>query len=662
MRTMTLGAGAVSALFAICSIATAQGGCDDTLTQNSTQTLNTGGVACAADGFTTENAYARSFDLGAIFPGSDYQISCVRFGITNGGSDLPATVNIYHDTDGGAPTAPGVDLTLLGSAEYTHATSENIIVNVTFADPVCIQPGTVFVVEIAIPESLDGFATFAGNGDAEDAPTYLRSDSCGLANYVAVGDIGFGDLHWVLEVVGGQGCDPSNTCACDITSNCQIAHPEPGCEDAICEAIVCSQDAFCCEVEWDENCAALSALCGASGFECDFPANNLVENEACGDDTNGGCNSDPAAFEPIAIGDTVLGTYNQSVANDIRDTDWYSFTVAERSIVTWTVNSRVEVDTFIINDQCGDALQIVAVGSGACPSVAEACLDAGDYRAFVAIGIAGDLPCGTAEYDLYTGTLTATPIASCPGADECPDSTVDVTQNSNLEITDGGIACAAGGISTENWYARSYDLSQGETAGSEVSITCIEYGVQNTGGEVPSKVALYLDTDGGAPQAPGIDLELLGERDTVAVAAGFGLQTITFAEPICIPADSVVVATVYFDPSTDGFASFAGNTTAADGPTYIMSESCGLTTFTDLADIGFPDNHFVQIIKGDLGCDSGPTCPADFNNDGSVDGADFGSILAAWGDCVGCPQDLNGDGVVNGADVGLFLSAWGPCL
>ena len=54
-------------------------------------------------------------------------------------------------------------------------------------------------------------------------------------------------------------------------------------------------------------------------------------------------------------------------------------------------------------------------------------------------------------------------------------------------------------------------------------------------------------------------------------------------------------------------------------------------------------------------------CLGDFNGDGVVNGADFGSILASWGACGGCPQDLNGDGIVSGADVGAFLALWGPC-
>ncbi len=57
----------------------------------------------------------------------------------------------------------------------------------------------------------------------------------------------------------------------------------------------------------------------------------------------------------------------------------------------------------------------------------------------------------------------------------------------------------------------------------------------------------------------------------------------------------------------------------------------------------------------------GNDCPADFNDDGVVNGADYGFLLSAWGSCAGCPEDLDGDGVVGGSDVGTLLAAWGAC-
>ncbi|MBS0195994.1 MAG: hypothetical protein JSR77_04475 [Planctomycetes bacterium] len=56
--------------------------------------------------------------------------------------------------------------------------------------------------------------------------------------------------------------------------------------------------------------------------------------------------------------------------------------------------------------------------------------------------------------------------------------------------------------------------------------------------------------------------------------------------------------------------------------------------------------------------DGGSTpCPADFNQDGGIDGADVDAFFAAWES--GDPSaDVNQDGGVDGADVSVFFAAW----
>jgi hypothetical protein len=54
-----------------------------------------------------------------------------------------------------------------------------------------------------------------------------------------------------------------------------------------------------------------------------------------------------------------------------------------------------------------------------------------------------------------------------------------------------------------------------------------------------------------------------------------------------------------------------------------------------------------------------PSCFADINLDGIVNGADLGLLLGNWG-ATGT-GDLNNDGIVNGADLGLLLGAFGVC-
>ncbi len=64
------------------------------------------------------------------------------------------------------------------------------------------------------------------------------------------------------------------------------------------------------------------------------------------------------------------------------------------------------------------------------------------------------------------------------------------------------------------------------------------------------------------------------------------------------------------------------------------------------------DNFYVNVTTA-------PSCTADLNCDGVVDGADLGQLLGAWGGTGAA--DLDHDGIVDGADLGRMLGAWGPC-
>ena len=72
----------------------------------------------------------------------------------------------------------------------------------------------------------------------------------------------------------------------------------------------------------------------------------------------------------------------------------------------------------------------------------------------------------------------------------------------------------------------------------------------------------------------------------------------------------------------------------------------------------------IVIVIAVSGLDAGASaqCPADFDANGAVNGADLGLLLSAWGTCGSpCPRDLDADGVVGGSDLGILLGAWGEC-
>jgi hypothetical protein len=94
-------------------------------------------------------------------------------------------------------------------------------------------------------------------------------------------------------------------------------------------------------------------------------------------------------------------------------------------------------------------------------------------------------------------------------------------------------------------------------------------------------------------------------------------------------------------------------------------------TFELDATLGQPDasNQVTGTsfeLTGGFWAPAGPPnpCPADFDNDGIIDGADFGTFGAAFGSMAGDPSylpeaDLNGDGSIDGADFGVFGAQFG---
>jgi hypothetical protein len=100
-------------------------------------------------------------------------------------------------------------------------------------------------------------------------------------------------------------------------------------------------------VEIAENRIALSAqpinprepIPVGSNWVC--PDGASYESEPCGQNTNGGCLSNPPAFEQISCGESICGT----VWSDdlIGDTDWYEFTLTQTARITICVTAELPV-------------------------------------------------------------------------------------------------------------------------------------------------------------------------------------------------------------------------------------------------------------------------------------------------------------------------------
>jgi alpha-tubulin suppressor-like RCC1 family protein len=83
---------------------------------------------------------------------------------------------------------------------------------------------------------------------------------------------------------------------------------------------------------------------------------------------------------------------------------------------------------------------------------------------------------------------------------------------------------------------------------------------------------------------------------------------------------------------------------------------------TIAADIGKVSMLSTTPLASDFSVAVILACPADFDRDGIVSGADLAVMLAQWGQVsYALASDINADGIVDQADLGLLLAAWGPC-
>ncbi len=172
------------------------------------------------------------------------------------------------------------------------------------------------------------------------------------------------------------------------------------------------------------------------------PPDSNQEDEPCGSDTNGGCNSVPPAFTDAACGQTWCGT--GWATGGTRDTDWYLVNHGG-GVISGTVVSEFPAVCFIV-DGIGACAPVVVgdIGcSDACANIAVASADlpAGQYVVFVAAGDCGGggvfegFPCGDCnQYSVSIECVGAVTGACCLPDDSCVDG---VTQ-AECEAPAGG--------------------------------------------------------------------------------------------------------------------------------------------------------------------------------------------------------------------------------
>lgn len=499
--------------------------------------------------------------------------------------------------------------------------------------------------------------------------------------------------------------------SCGSDASCTAIHETPGCRDAVCCGTVCDVDPSCCAEQWDRFCVdAAVSLCGLYVHECPAggPANDcplaatpVADGDSIAFDTSAAHSTAPAGCED----------YDPPLHSDV----WYRFEAAASGLLVASTCGTANFDTKMRGYRLGagtfdpndlpnllvacdddgngcanytsslaiavepDEIVLVALGgyagdrgsgtvsfsfvptaagcgapdSGSCcePHALGYCADAACCEAVCSI----DPACCLESWDALCANFA---LESCSPAcgEVLPRQTCaepgaqPVASSPDASLGTRCVACQVAGLSLANTFARVFSR---EELGASYAFGCLDLGLDNSGHYLEGEVAAWIDPTGGSPSMG--ELIPLGAWSVGLYHGAAQLVTVS-GEPLCVELaePQTLVVTLSIPASSTGFTTAAGGE-ASGSATYLLAEKCGIAEFISMADLGHPNRHWFVRLAGTRGC--GEPIEGDLNFDGTVDGADLGILLLAWG-TADPAADLDRDGIVSGADLGLLLLQW----
>jgi hypothetical protein len=177
---------------------------NQTITHSSSQAITSNNsVSCNQVGLHTDNSYWRAFNLPSFGINGQFNVSSVQIGVevANGASgSQPITVRIHRTTSGVFPTGTRALITSAGFSVPNSASGTVITVPIAANVPA----GSEMIVEIFTPNGqAAGNSFFIGsNASPETGPSYLSAADCGVPNPTPTANIGFPNMHIVMNVIG----------------------------------------------------------------------------------------------------------------------------------------------------------------------------------------------------------------------------------------------------------------------------------------------------------------------------------------------------------------------------------------------------------------------------------------------------------------------------
>jgi subtilisin family serine protease len=173
-----------------------------TITHSVSQEIIAGNsVSCNSLAGNAANGFLRTFNLEDFDITSDFNVTEVSFGVESATVSQPLSVKLY--------TVEGdllyENMTLIGSTDTTLEPQELSMVTVPVEGTA--PAGSTLVVELDSPnlQDIGGFFFPGSNNLGQTAPTYLRAADCGVDEPTPTDEVGFADMHLVMNVTGESG-------------------------------------------------------------------------------------------------------------------------------------------------------------------------------------------------------------------------------------------------------------------------------------------------------------------------------------------------------------------------------------------------------------------------------------------------------------------------
>lgn len=180
-------------------------------------------------------------------------------------------------------------------------------------------------------------------------------------------------------------------------------------------------------------------------------------------------------------------------------------------------------------------------------------------------------------------------------------SQIDLLQTTNNVITtNNSIACGnnSSGYTTENNYARLYNLAA--LGYSSFQVTKVTFGIESFSLGTASTYGVDVEIYASSGGVTLSNLTYLGGQTVNILPSMVGqLVEVTLTTPVTVTSAEMLI-NIYAPTGVTTTTTFyiGTNSNGQTSPSYILAETCGITTLTDYASIGFPNVHLVLFPSG----------------------------------------------------------------